>query len=81
MTHTASSEVTDGPIMGVLRPLDPQTVEYSDSVFDYPSSGTSSTMDEEFDEVCISENSKFDFLIVGKKCFCSPKKAKILKYF
>ena len=37
--------------MGVIRPLDPQTVEYSDSVFDYPSSGTSSTMDEDFDEV------------------------------
>ena len=51
--------------MGVLRPLDPQTVEYTDSVFDYPSSGTSSTMDENFDEVCISDMwiKSFKFLV------------------
>ena len=55
--------------MGVLREMDPSLVDYPDSPFNYPSSGTSSTMDEEFDEVCISENSKFDFLIVGKKVF------------
>mgnify|MGYP007045151038 CR=1 FL=1 len=68
--------MTDGPIMGVLRPLDPQTVEYPDSVFDYPSSGTSSTMDEEFDEVCISENSKFDFLLLEKSVFVVRKRQK-----
>ena len=53
--------------MGVLREMDPSLVDYPDSPFNYPSSGTSSTMDEEFDEVCISENSEFDFLIVEKK--------------
>ena len=62
--------------MGVLREMDPSLVDYPDSPFNYPSSGTSSTMDEEFDEVCISENSKFDFLIVGKSVFVVRKRQK-----
>ena len=51
--------------MGVLRAMDPALIDYPDSPFNYPSSGTSSTMDEEFDEVCISDIwiKSFDFLV------------------
>ena len=62
--------------MGVLREMDPSLIDYPDSSFNYPSSGTSSTMDEEFDEVCISENSKFDFLLLEKSVFVVRKRQK-----
>ena len=63
--------------MGVLREMDPALIDYPDSPFNYPSSGTSSTMDEEFDEVCKSDiNSKFDFLLLEKSVFVVRKRQK-----